>query len=336
MPGRTARRSASPWRPATSRPTPPCRTCISNSDARLRIEQDSRRATDASGTAQFHDARRHPLSPPHGLARGFRPAGDPLGLRRATRRPLPDHLLFQMEKATNISGRVVDQDQKPIAGATVVIDVAKGYPQVPAMGRSRVSDDRDRRERAMVVHVSRTKPDSVKVAAYHHLCLTEHTFFLPEEFKPVSALRDGSATLRLRRGTTIDGTVVGPDGRPVADAEVIVGNERRYGNSIPPVKTDAKGRFALGHQARHRHNLTARHAGFGPAVQPIRVGSEPQRRHPAAPAGPYLERPRRRSRRQAHFSRRCPSQIVGRHGVDRTGFEDRPGRPIRLERGSRR
>ncbi len=232
--------------------------------------------TDASGTARF--------TMPAGIRylrltatrEGFVPQAirwEPEGNAVA----VPDHFLLKMEKATKIGGRVVDQDQQSIAGATVVIDVAKGYPRSPQRVDLEFRTTETDANGTWSFTCLPAQPDSLKVTAYHHLCLTEHTFFLPEEFKPVSALRDGSASLRLRRGTTIDGSVVGPDDRPVADAEIIVGNERRYGNSIPPFKTDAKGRFTLGFEPGIATTLTAQHTGFGPAVQPIRVGSEPQR-----------------------------------------------------------
>jgi peroxiredoxin len=98
-----------------------------------------------------------------------------------------------------------------------------------------------------------------------------------EDFQPNSALRDGSAILKLRRGTQIDGTVVGPDGRPVPDAAVLYGPENSQAvHSIPPLRTDAHGRFTLGIAPGAISVLTARCAGFGPALQTIRVGTEPQ------------------------------------------------------------
>ena len=42
----------------------------------------------------------------------------------------PERLLFQMERATTISGRVVDQDQNPLAGGTVFISAKQALPAV--------------------------------------------------------------------------------------------------------------------------------------------------------------------------------------------------------------
>ncbi len=206
-------------------------------------------------------------------------------VRTGNESSLPDRVVFQMEKATAIRGRVVDQDSKPLAGATVVIDVKKDYPGSPQrvnlMFRSTVADADGRWSFSCVPE----HPESIQVTAYHDLCRTESTCFLPVEYNPASALRDGSATLGLRRGTVVEVTVVGPDGRPVPESEVIVGNERRYGNSIPSVKADARGRLTLGFKPGIATTLIARHTGFGPAMQALRVGSEPQRITLRPPSG---------------------------------------------------
>jgi peroxiredoxin/protocatechuate 3,4-dioxygenase beta subunit len=119
--------------------------------------------------------------------------------------------------------------------------------------------------------------DGVAVGTYHHLYLTGENFFPVDHFEPESALRNHSAVLKLRRGTRIDGTVVGPDGRPVPGAVVLYGPDKSQAvNSIPPVTADAHGRFTLGIAPGAISVLTARGAGFGPALETIRVGTEPQ------------------------------------------------------------
>ena len=116
------------------------------------------------------------------------------------------------------------------------------------------------------------QPDSVEIAAYDYLHLTELTSFHPERYKPLSALRDGSAVLRLQRGTLVEGTVLSPDGRPVADAEVAYGEGQGYANAIPPLKSDAEGRFKLGIKPGSVATLVAHAPGFGPTVQRPKVG----------------------------------------------------------------
>ncbi len=193
----------------------------------------------------------------------------------------PDHFLFQMEKATIVRGRVVDPDGKSVAGATVVIAAKKTYPrskQWVNFGYEKTKTDVDGRWSFIGIP---EKPDSIELAAYDYLHLAEWPYsesFYLEAFRPLSALRDGSATLRLPpRGTTIEGTVVDPNGQPVAGGSVTIGDDGGYANRIPPIQADDRGQFRLGMKPGTNTSLMARSAGFGPVREAIRVGREPQR-----------------------------------------------------------
>ncbi len=232
-------------------------------------------ATAAAGTAQFPQAADLRYFYISATRQGFVPQAIRWEYDSKSPTP-PDHLLFQMEKATTISGKVVDQDQKPIAGATVVVDVKKGYRKSPQWVDFRfdsVKTDADGRWSFSGVP---KEPDTVSLSVYHHLYLNSNPCYFMTDFKPLPALRDGTATLRLSRGTTIEGRVVAPDGKPVADAEVVYGEPGAVANAIPPTKTDREGRFVLGIEPGVVSKLTAGHSGFAPAMQPIRVGREPQ------------------------------------------------------------
>jgi hypothetical protein len=63
----------------------------------------------------------------------------------------------------------------------------------------------------------------------------------------------------------------------VADAEILYGAARGYAHAIPPIKTDAHGRFVLGIAPGTFSTLTALAPGFGPTLQRIKVGKEPLR-----------------------------------------------------------
>jgi peroxiredoxin/protocatechuate 3,4-dioxygenase beta subunit len=185
--------------------------------------------------------------------------------------------LFLTEKATTIRGRVLDDGGQPLAGAVVVVSVRKSYPRSKQwLDVSYDSTSTDAEGRWSFANVPE-QPDSVEIGTYHHLYLTDRASFFLEPFQPLSGLRDGSAVLRLRRGTRVEGTVLAPGGQPVANAEVFYGEGRGYANAIPPVKTDAQGKFTLGIKPGTISTLIARASGFGPTLERIKVGERPLR-----------------------------------------------------------
>jgi peroxiredoxin len=219
-----------------------------------------------SGRSLWISARRKSLVPLMTRWIGETPASEP-----------PARLLFRTEAGTEVGGRVVDQDDRPVAGAVVVVSVEKKYPgsqQRVYIDDKSVKTDADGRWTLGGVP---EHPDSVAVTAYDYLHLTEQTSYHPEPYKPQSALRDRSAILRLKSGTLIEGTVLSPDGQPVAGVEVAYGEGQGYGNAIPPLKTDAEGRFRLGIKPGTIATLIARAPGFGPTLQRLKVGDSPMR-----------------------------------------------------------
>jgi len=232
-------------------------------------------ATDTSGIARFEYTLPQSTSRRYFSVTARREGLVPLAARwiYASNVPTPpEHLRFQMEKATKISGRVLDQNGQPLADAVVVASVKKKYPNsqqwVDVSDESTKTDAKGYWSFANVPG----QPDSVELASYHYLCLTEHAAFYLEPFKPESALRDASAVLRLQRGTLIEGTVCAPDGRPVGGAEVYYGEERGYGNSIPSMTANAEGKFTLGIKPGTQATLIASSAGFGPTLARAKVG----------------------------------------------------------------
>ena len=123
---------------------------------------------------------------------------------------------------------------QPLADAVVVLSVTKKYPgseqRVDVGGESARTGPDGRWSFKDVPE----QPDSVEIAAYHYLCLSDRSAYFLEPFKPLAALRDGSAALRLTRGTRVEGTVLAPDGQPVAGAEVVYGEGK--GSAIPSLR----------------------------------------------------------------------------------------------------
>jgi len=259
----------------TDMPIPAVQLLLSVPSTRL---SHPKATTDASGSARFSLADGTDIKWMKAFATrdGFVPLGIMWSYNYPSSVAPPDHVHFRMEKATTISGRVLDQDQNPLAGATVFVSASKRYPrseQWVAVGYETVATDASGRWSFSGVP---EQPDAIELAAHHPLCLSEHASFQEKKFTPLAALRDGSAVLKLERGTRIEGTVVGPDHQPVPNAEILYGEGRRFGNAIPAMKADAHGRFTLGIKPGTVTSLTACCAGFGPAGQAIRVAAAPQ------------------------------------------------------------
>lgn len=240
--------------------------------------EKSRATTDAKGEARFD----FPLPEKR---RFFSLSADREGLvpmfyrwSQAADSPAPpDRVLLRMENATAIGGRVLDEDGQPLPDAVVVVSVNKSYPQSKQrVGVSAESTRTNADGRWSLKNVPE-QSESIEIAAYHYLCLDEKNSYHQQPFQPLSALRDGSAVLRLRRGTPVEGTVLSPDGQPVAGAEVSYGEGRGFGNAIPPVKSDDKGRFTFGIKPGTIVNLVSQAPGFGPTLKEVKVGDGPLR-----------------------------------------------------------
>jgi thiol-disulfide isomerase/thioredoxin/protocatechuate 3,4-dioxygenase beta subunit len=191
----------------------------------------------------------------------------------------PDNMTLQMERATSISGRVVDDAGQPIAGATVVLDLRKKYPvpaQHPALNYKTIQTDPNGRWSCALVPAAF---DSINMGVYHpQYASTEagYGFYPMREFQPISALRDGSATLKLDRGVAVTGIVRGPDGKPIAHAKVGYGKDRVASNVLPEQDTDADGRFTCAAHVGALAFITVRASGYAPELNQFIVTQSPE------------------------------------------------------------
>ncbi len=239
-------------------------------------------ATDAAGLVRFRVLDPAAIESFHlttGDESGFVPLAAPNWFSgEGASRTLLSRFVFKVERGVPIKGRVLDPSGRPVAGASVVVNVKKEYPkanQFVALGDDPVVTDSEGR---WSIPVAPAHPDSVQIAAYHQLHRTDSPFYYPEEIKDLAALGDGSAVVTIpTRGSLLEGVVVDSKGQGVADAKVSLDGSSGYGNAVPAIRTDAGGGFSFGVRPGTKSTLTATHPGFGPAGVKIQVGGEPQR-----------------------------------------------------------
>ena len=118
------------------------------------------------------------------------------------------------------------------------------------------------------------KVDEIQLAATHPECLGQYGFYSLQTFKDLEALHAKTATLTLTRGTTILGTIKGPDGKPVSNAQVAIGEDRVASNTLPEIPANADGTFTLG-IAPGEAVITVKARGFAPELQRVKVAKDP-------------------------------------------------------------
>ncbi len=87
------------------------------------------------------------------------------------------------------------------------------------------------------------------------------------------ALRKGTGEMVIRHGFALRGSVLSPDGQPVAGADIRCSAATLAGT--PDAKSDARGCFAFGNLQRNRAvQLVAQHPRFGPATVVVDLGGQ--------------------------------------------------------------
>ena len=166
-------------------------------------------------------------------------------------------------------GRVVDTDEEPVAGAEVeLVPTPQGTDILAWMRAARdgagnsATSDRDGR-----FEIADLAPGRVDV---HAAAAGFAPLAVPGVELPAGQARVDLGTLLLAAGLTLEGRVVDPDGKPLADAEVRsgggfglgLGTFSRHADAAPET-TGPDGRFVLRDLARgERVDVEVKHAGY--------------------------------------------------------------------------
>ena len=176
---------------------------------------------------------------------------------------LPETLTFELSPGVSVGGTVADEAGEPVAGAAVAVRVYAALEGPRLLGRPEFTVRADDAGRWTAGPLPAAW-ESLRVQPAH-----------PDYAKPVytgnvetdeAALRAGEQVLTLHEGVRVEGVVTGPDGTPVAGAEVGVGATRMGGNVQPPIVTDDAGWWSFVAEREPELVVTAKADGLAPAL----------------------------------------------------------------------
>jgi hypothetical protein len=191
---------------------------------------------------------------------------------------IPTEYTLAMERGTKVGGKIVDDGGQPVAGATVILDFQKSsanpHEQFDLSPYNRARQIKSGDDGSWTFNSAPVDCDEIGLAAWDYQHVTGD-YWQTQPFTPVSKLYDGTAVFTLRRGVTMEGVVVNPQGEPVAGASVALG-QQRVANAIPAENTDASGHFSYHFDPGQQVSLTAQAKGFAPQMKRFAMGSQKQ------------------------------------------------------------
>jgi protocatechuate 3,4-dioxygenase beta subunit len=185
--------------------------------------------------------------------------------------PTPTPLRIVLRPTARVSGRVVDPDGKPVAGATVA--VSEGGRELSSsrlMGvepKQGVADD----EGGFVFADVAPGPFGLSAEAPRH----QSAELRGLEVKPGQEL--AGLEIVLPPGASVEGRVLSPEGDPVPNAGVAVAEVARAGTvAFPSLRsgTDADGHYRIEGIAPGPHTLEAYSEGYRGAVRDVEAKGE--------------------------------------------------------------
>ncbi|MBI5853058.1 MAG: carboxypeptidase regulatory-like domain-containing protein [Planctomycetes bacterium] len=159
---------------------------------------------------------------------------------------------FALRPAYRITGRVVDEAERPIAGAEVATFYTLYDPEhSDADGRFVVSANPDRERDSLFA----------RAPGYVLAQTTVSTKEAPKDH-----------VLVLRRGTRVQGRVTGPDGRPIAGAELYIGFSPSAFDRLDAISGD-DGRFQFPAVGSGDQTLVTQRRGLSPDHRVLKIAA---------------------------------------------------------------
>ncbi|MGD0463193.1 MAG: hypothetical protein ABSB74_11975 [Tepidisphaeraceae bacterium] len=192
---------------------------------------------------------------------------------------VPASYMIEMEHSTKVSGKIIDDNGQPVAGAFVYVDFTKKYSnsheQIDLSPYNQTGQIRSGEDGSWVFNGAPLDCDEIGLTAWDYKHVTGD-FWSPQPFSPVSKLYDGTAVFTLHRGLTVEGVVLDPQGSPAAGASVGIGQQRGSSNAIPAQNTDASGHFSYQFDPGQQVILTIQARGCAPEMRQFMMGQQNQ------------------------------------------------------------
>ncbi len=192
-------------------------------------------------------------------------------------RSLPEEFTFRLKPGTVIGGIVRNADGRPIQGVAVDVELKRGGERDGRTGPGWLTDGSDTpitdaEGRWTLDNVPPGDDVQVQLKFSHPDYVSDLNGTLQEEQGVgIAALRARTATITMRGGLTVTGTVTDPQGRPVAGAVVVRGDHPYWERGSQEVRTDDKGVYRLPPLPRGALTITAVAEGWMPAMKKIDV-----------------------------------------------------------------
>ncbi len=209
---------------------------------------------------------------------------------------IPDRLHFRLARGTKLSGRIVDEEGKPIAGAKVEVSIDVREPAWGPNADPMISTwltDEDFNSPAPITDADGrwsidnapaaegTKEYEFRLKITHKDYVRDGTWGQHQREQGITTamLREGTATIVLKSGVIVEGTVVDTVGNPVTKGLVIWSDRPYWAEGVNETQIDAEGRFQTIPLKPGEYPLTVAAPGFQPVQREVHIdaGMEPLR-----------------------------------------------------------
>jgi beta-lactamase regulating signal transducer with metallopeptidase domain/thiol-disulfide isomerase/thioredoxin/protocatechuate 3,4-dioxygenase beta subunit len=192
---------------------------------------------------------------------------------------LPADFTFRLKRGTVIGGVVQDEGGKPIKGATLEVqlehggdhDGRTGPDRWLAEGKDLPTTDADGRWTLDNVPAGEDVAVLLKLGHPDYIADANWGEMQQAQGVDIKALRARTATIKMRGGLAATGTVTDPEGKPVAGAVVVRGDDPYMEWGSQEVRTDDRGVYKLPPLPRGPVTVTVVARGWMPALKKVDI-----------------------------------------------------------------